>query len=439
MNKNLLNFSVAMFARIAGSGSHYITNILIAKMLLPSDAGILFIGISITLIGSTVVRLGLDNFLLKRISILSNGNSWQLANKLIKKCIIISAITGVAFVVILTSLNYLPINQLNFLDKGKEEISIMVFSIPFFAVFMLMSACFKAIEKANIGTLFESASWPGMFCLSVTSLYLLSILNTKYLSYCFLLNSIIISAFSLFLWLKVTKHRTNLSELIPVESGRTILLTSWPMMGVAVFYVLIRWSDALWVGYFLAESDVAVYTVASRTAGITAFFSAAVTAIIAPKYAIAYSQSDFDRVYRIFTRSVYLLTSLLAPIVFFLFIYSDRVMMFFSDDYVIGKSTFKISLVLQFVYAITIPIGYMVLMINMEKLYFKLMFISLVLSQTMFFLFTPNFGIEGAAWASGIAPIILNFALIIIATNRIKRKKKSNTKDAPSLNHKTPA
>ena len=78
-------------------------------------------------------------------------------------------------------------------------------------------------------------------------------------------------------------------------------------------------------------------------------------------------------------------------------------------------------------------------MINMEKLYFKLMFTSLVLSQTMFFLFTPNFGIEGAAWASGIAPIILNFALIIIATNRIKRKKKSNTKDAPSLNHNTPA
>ena len=257
-----------------------------------------------------------------------------------------------------------------------------------------------------------------MFFLAALFLYVVDGLDMSNLSVGFFINSIVIALVAAMLWhgyvpsAVVGAHKT-----IPYKA---LLLSCLPLMGMSVCHVILRWSDALWVGYFLGEADVGVYTVASRLGGVPTFLGVAISAVIAPKYSVAFSEKDYKKIGRLFYQSARMLFLILLPIVAVLVYFADIVLAEISSEYVRGENAFVISILFQALGAVTMPVGYMAIMIGLERSYFVLMLLSLVVNQAFYVTLVPSLGIEGAAIACCFPPLALNCALFCLCNNKLR-------------------
>ena len=76
MHEVFLSVVIAFLMKLAGSAINFIFNIVIARLLGGEGTGLYFMALSITLISSVIGRLGLDNALLRFISIFSANSEW---------------------------------------------------------------------------------------------------------------------------------------------------------------------------------------------------------------------------------------------------------------------------------------------------------------------------------------------------------------------------
>ena len=206
-------------------------------------------------------------------------------------------------------------------------------------------------------------------------------------------------------------------EINPLDWNYNHLKKSINMYVVNVAALLNSSVDVLIVGLLLSNSDLGVYSVASRLAILMIFLLQILNSVLRPKVAMLYHQNNFKQL-ELIIRKVTGLLSLISLLIFILFIlFGKSFLSMWGPEFVSGYTVLLILAAGQLVNVATGPVGLVLIMCGREKEVGYLSVGFLLFSVISLIVLTSNYGLIGSAISFSIMLTLENVSKVIM-TNK---------------------
>jgi len=200
---------------------------------------------------------------------------------------------------------------------------------------------------------------------------------------------------------------------------RELFSYSWPAMFTAITLGLSERVDTLMIAYFRDTIDVALYNTAYPTAALLLIVPTAILSIFLPTITGKHAKKQgIDEDYKTVTRWIMMLNLPLATLMIF---YSHELLeLLFTVKYVSAAPALSILGILFLTESLTRPSTGILLMYKRTKLILALVLLGFFVTVVLGYLLIPDYGIIGAALATGIGRLVV---LVIISTTAYKLTK----------------
>ena len=174
------------------------------------------------------------------------------------------------------------------------------------------------------------------------------------------------------------------------------------MLTSSMFYIL-QWADTLVLGIYNTSRDVGIYNIVIKISMFTGLGLFAVNSIAAPLFAEYYYSKDNKKFYNSIKQSSKLIFWSAIPILLLIICFSDKILVFFGEEYLYGKTSLLILMVGQFFSSISGSVGYILQMTGKQKTFQNIITISTIINISLNFILIPNYGLIGAAISNVIS------------------------------------
>lgn len=194
-------------------------------------------------------------------------------------------------------------------------------------------------------------------------------------------------------------------------------LISW--IGAA-FANLVPLVDRLFVGAYLAPSDVGIYQAAAQAAFVFGIVEGAFNLAIAPRISFFYQTDQSGRLSHTFRVATKWVTYGCIPFLLIFCFSPEKVLeMLYGARYVSGANPLIILSITWFLAGVASPAGMLLIFAGRQKLYSLLAAGGLGLSLILNCLLIPRFGMVGAALGTGLANLALALGSLIGVRSRL--------------------
>ena len=392
----LVGSGIALFVKVLAAGAAFIMNVVIARSLGASEAGLFLFGFTLITLFSALSRLGLDNTLVRYVAAEQSQNRASAVLGVYRKAILWVSVVSVLVACILLLLND-SLNQWLFNLKGFEKILwIMAFALPLVALYTLHAQALQGLKRIALAMLTLNVVVPlGV----LTALLVLPITNANQVAWVYVGACGCALVFGRFCWRRSAPH----AEVKPAFESRLLLSSCVPLWGVMFFSQMVQWSSQLMLGVWASTSEIALFASAQRTAMLTSFVLVAVNAIAAPRFAAMHRAGDSIGVRRTALLSVRLMMLAACPIVLFMLVFPEWLMGLFGPEFSAAAPVLMILVVGQFVNIATGSVGFLLSMTGHERQLRLNVFIGAMLGISLGLLLIPAYGILGGAIATAVA------------------------------------
>ncbi|WP_261903472.1 flippase [Vibrio fortis] len=416
-NELALKAAVALTVKVVGAAGAFLLNVVIAQFLGAEQAGYFFLAQAILVILSIFIRQGLDNALVRYIA------GYRVDNNQ-------ASIAGIYH---LALTRVLPLGMLSTIvlwfcsDWVAESVftkpplgSVLAwssFAIVPIALSQLHGFCFQGQKRIAHAMFFESAA---LSSLAILIIWIMKPVDADSTMQLYLSASIVVCGMSFLLW---NRARKPMFSRLEKNEKRRVSDTSKSLFTIVIMAQVTQWAGQLTLGAWSSAEDVALFSVAQRTAMLTAFILIAVNAIAAPKFAEAYKQGDLNQVRSVAKMSGRLMTICALPIVGFMMFFAPWLMSFFGEEFIQGADVLRILALGQFINVITGSVGYLLQMTGYEKIFRNNVITSSLITIVGSVVFIPVFGLVAAAWVTTIAIATQN----LLCVYQVKKNLGFNT------------
>ena len=201
-----------------------------------------------------------------------------------------------------------------------------------------------------------------------------------------------------------------------------IFKRSYPMALSAVAYFIMQSVDIIILTAYEGYDKVAYYSIAVKLATVTALALMSVNIVVAPKIAEIYNNNDHGKLNKLIKDSSRIIFSISIPILAILFVFSELMLSFFGENYVLAKDALSILLAAQFFSSICGPGAIYLNMTGKQQKLNKILIAGLFINVILNFVLIPSYGIEGAAIATLISMLFWNSLIVsvIYKSDKIK-------------------
>ena len=368
--------------------------LLLAYVLTPVAMGEFSVAVSAALIAATVSKFGLDAYLMRYAA----SHSQELQRVAIR-CLCVAGFGGG---IIWTLCVWAGIG----LDVGMNTATIsLLLGIPFLAMSYVLTGLLKASDFPATAVFLETGGWQSALCLLAVGMLVIGSDSLLVVAVCFTVSSVLVFA-GCFL---ATRHRifgTRVAgqDVRPISSNE--LREVLALTGLNIGNVLMRWSDTLWVAWWLGPSEVAVYTICTRLAGGIAFIDNAVNAVSAPRFAHYFERRETEVLQREFKRACFVsgVWGVVGAVVIALFgpFFLDGL----GSPYSEASDILLLAALAMAAQIVWVPIGHLSMMSGRALDHFQAIVIALLAQQLVFLLFIPKFGMMGAVFGFASSRIL---------------------------------
>ncbi|MEA3291405.1 MAG: flippase [Pseudomonadota bacterium] len=400
--KEVLHGSAVAFAvKILAAGSAFAMNVVVARKLGASEAGLFFLAFTLITIISAVSRLGLDQTFVRFISAHRVENDWSFINGLYRTGMIWSLLASLAAAFMLWSLAE-PIAVRVF---NKPEfagvLAVMAWGIPLMALYVLHTRALQGLKRIPQAMFVLSVGVPLGLAVLVFAVSPESAARTGWL---YLAAALATLAVGFYWWRQVPETNGVAGKV----DRKMILASAMPLLAVTVFQQITAWSSQVMLGAWSTSADVAVFNAAQRTAMLTSFVLVAVNSISAPKFAELYRLGQHDALRRTAKHATRLMVLLaLGPLAIML-LFPDLILWFFGEEFTRGSDALRLLAIGQFINVAAGSVGFLLSMTGREKLLRNNTFFAALLALGLGVTLIPAFGIMGAAVATACAVAAFN-------------------------------
>mgnify|MGYP001166884448 CR=1 FL=1 len=367
--------------------------------------------LSFTLLSLVVVlsRMGLDEALVKVISDLFYVNKQgEAKDAYLKSTILILLVSSFFFVLFNQSAHSIAVWFGNpMLNKAFKIVS---YAIVPYALIKLNADTLRGMKKMKafsylqVGTLF----------LVMSVFLLLGIQFIEYSEY-LPMYALFAATFTVYLVsaLLIKKH----FKVKRVETKRVKMLMkiSLPMMLTSSMFLVLSWTDNIFLGRFLSEDQVGIYFIAFKLGLIISLSLFAVNSIAAPKFSELSSDVNKLELQKLAMQSAKLNLWSSFPIFILLVVSTEWLLSLYGPSFLVAKTCVYILAIGQLYNALSGSVLSLLNMTGHERLVSRIVLSAAILNVVLNYFLIPIFesspnweGIEGAALASTICLIYWN-------------------------------
>ncbi len=402
----------ALFGSFLGKGLFFLSQVIIARCLGLECFGLYALGFTLVKICEIFARLGLNNGGMRFVSIYKDSNPAKLKAAVISATGI-SLLNGILIGAILYFLSANISTSIFHKPELQKPLQLFALGMPFIASMTVVSSLLRGFHTMKYTVYMRDVIQPVgniilIICFYLAGFELPGVISAFILSH---LAALIIGFF-------------YLNKLFPNFKARGIkanyeikelILYSIPLLFVGFLHYLLLWTGTLMLGLLGSVKDVGIYRAASQLPSLMTIFLVATNSIYAPLAANLYQNGQMQRLSSIFKTTTRWVTYVTIPIFIFLVFSSKEVMMIFGKQYV--ENGFIVLIILSFgqiVNCITGGVGWTLNMTGRQNLELINCLAMFTLNIILNLILIPQYGVIGAAVASGLSIIIINLVRVII-------------------------
>jgi len=391
-----------------GKGVNFLSQIVIARLLGTEIFGLYALGLVIFNVAQTLSVMGLSQGALRYVSIYHG----EAKTSYVKGTIIHSL--GLPFLVgsIIGVILFFGSDVLA-RAFGQPElnhiIKVIALGIPFMAAMMVSIAVTRGFKKMQYFVFVKSLFHP---ILNLALVFLFYWLGFRLLG---AISAWVLAA-ALGLLLSLYFIKKEFPKFFQVEAAfntKELVKFSAPLMMVGFLQMMFMKTDILMLGYFRSSAEVGIYNAVSQIMIPLAMVLMAFNSIFSPFVADYYNQRlmrELNNLLKIVAKWILLLT---MPIFIIIILSPKEILNFFGPEFTSGWQALLILAIFYFLSVSFGPVTETLIMTGNQYIEFANITGSLVLNIILNFLLIPNFGIEGAALATGISVFSLHIARFV--------------------------
>lgn len=405
---------LSFLLKIAGSGLAFGFSVAVARLLGAEGAGLYFLALSITVIGSVIGRMGLDNALLRFVAThAAHGESGrvQAVHALGMKLAVM--VSGILSLVGFFTAGWMAEDLFRKLELA-EPLRWMSLSILPFAILNLQAESLKGLKKVRDAMLLQSIGVPLIGLLLIWPLA--SIYAVEGVSWSYLAATILVALYGVWVW---GNSKVDKVESVPCYHLTDLWMSAKPLFITSVMNISLIWLPMLLLGMWASAAEVGIFGAATRLTQLVSFLLVSLNNVVAPKFAELHALNDLHSMGQLARRTAAILVVLASPLFFLLFTFSGETMALFGPKFAEGGTILVILLVGQVVNVITGSVGFLLMMSGNEKTIRNIAIVSALIQLVLVLMLAPLIGAIGAAIASATAMAVMHLVSVFAAYRKL--------------------
>lgn len=357
-----------------------VTTFFIAKFYGANQLGDYTYILSIITVLATFAKVGMDNGLIYVIP--------KVGNKLISFALLVNFLTSAVFILIfITTTNLTNIKVISLL--------IWMFSLESI-MFGILRAKGRIKEYYSVRVILNSIM--KLFFVLVMYFYRGAAFS----------NLVISTLIPFILTNLILLYRVKKS-IKKIEVDRKFLYYSFSMVFISVLGILMTQIDLLMIPKFLEVKELGVYKVVTQLSSMISFILVTFGSVFAPKAAELYHNNNKEALSRLYIQTTRVIFVCSLGVAFLLYISSYLILGFYGIEFLAGRQALVIRMIGQLINSSVGCIGLLIVMTGNQRVQITLNLLACVSNIVLNYILIPKFGISGAAIASVISMLIINY------------------------------
>ncbi|QQS28276.1 MAG: oligosaccharide flippase family protein [Sphingobacteriales bacterium] len=404
----------------------FLTSWIFAKLLGVDQYGLFTWFLSWLTVLGTLAVMGLELYLVKLTANYRSSNNLSLLKGAWMYAVFV-VLTVSALILLLTALLFFPLNQIFSFPLGsilansenKKLLAILLLCLPFIAISRVFEGMLRGAKFVISSQFPEMLVKPllllvlaiGCYCIGNASI---TLTQTIYLQICSIVFATLIYAFLL-----VKKFpgdffsATAKYEISPWTKGMLSFLA------VSILSIINTRADLILLGSLASPAEVGIYNIAARLADVPKTILIAANLVMAPMIADFFTRQDFNRLQKLLTKSVRLITLSAVPI-FLAFVFGGKTILSFWG--IAFKQGYFALVCMGFAQLFNLAMGSVGVVLMMTG-HQRWVSYGLALGTATGFLLNlfliPLMGLNGAAFAALASTVVWNFFLAAIVIKKL--------------------
>ncbi|MEI6261683.1 MAG: oligosaccharide flippase family protein [Deltaproteobacteria bacterium] len=395
---------LAFALKIGGSGLSFAFNVAVTRLLGAEGAGLFFLALAVTTIGSVIGRVGLDNALLRFVATRATQKDWSG----VKGVYALSMRMAVVASGVIMFVAFLVAPWMATVLFKKPELAEMLrwtsLSILPFALLNLQAESLKGLKRIGDAMTVQGIGVPFVSLLLIYPLTQAA--GVTGVAWSYAVATIMMALLGGWAW-----HRTM--AVYEVEQVPFPLQELWascrPLFVVSIMNNAVRtWGPLLILGIWAPSEEVGIFGASLRVVALTTMMLFTLNNVLAPKFAELYEKKEMTILASTARRSAMFLIVLSSPLFFILIFFPNWVMSMFGKGFREGGLILAILAMGQVVNVYAGTLGSILIVSGNEHYTQNMTLIFSGVLVTMLFSLVPAFGALGAAISIAVSGIGLS-------------------------------
>ncbi len=400
---------ISFFGSLFGAGIYGLSHLIIARFLGAELFGIYSLGFAIFGVAEILSRIGLHEGAVRYVALYLGEGDYRRAKGVVFQSITFSFIVGVAIGAILFLSSGFIAERIFHNISINNVIKLFSLGVPFGASLIVALYVTRGFQKIryfvgvrNFFNPLVNLSLIGVFYIAGFKLYgaICAWIISAVLS-------LVVTLFLINRELKVAK------DVKPLFETSKLITFSLPLSISDFLFFLIMWTDALMLGYFKTEVEVGIYRVAVQIAFILTIFLRSFVTIFAPVISDLYNRNKRQQLENLFKITAKWISFLTLPACIIVAFLARDIMALFGDKFVLGSYVLVILIVAQLIRCSIGPARHMLIMSGHHKIILFNDIAVAGINVLLNFLLIPQYGMHGAAIATGISIVLMSFVQLV--------------------------
>jgi len=385
-----------------------IIRLIIVRKWTENDYGVFSLAFSILTICWVVSTLGLQQGLIRNIAYARGREDYEKIPVYISASIWFSFITStiIGLLVFLFSEN---ISKYIFHESALvTPLQILAFIIPFTTLINVIVIVYRGFDQVKPTVYFQQILINTLF---PAFLIIMIIFDQSFINVFYALAISTVITFILLVYYSIKKIQTL--EIFSIKSlkspfSKELILFSFPLFITSIFAIIIGWADTILLGILRNATDVGLYNAALPLAQIVTFPLTALLLIYLPIFSGLFAKNKSEEIKRSYSILTKWLCYITLPFFFLLFLYPEPIItLSFGPSYTSASFALRILSLGYIVSSLTGPCGMTLIVIGKSRFVMFSWIFAAIISVGLNVTLIPIYGIDGAAFATGISIIIV--------------------------------
>jgi O-antigen/teichoic acid export membrane protein len=396
----------------------FLINVILARLLGVKDFGAYAFSLAWAGLLGVPAVMGLDNFLIRKISIYHNQREWSLMRGVLNWANKISWVSSFSLGGFAVLGALILSNQME--PAVFETFCIAMLLVPITTSTRIRQAILQGLNKITLGQMPEQIIFPILFLALSASIWLFSTENFSPQT----IMSLRVSAigitllFGLFLLKKVLPENVKLTT--PQFETKEWFQIAIPMMWMSGAHVVNSYCDSIMLGAFKGSIEVGLYTVAVSGAYLVVLILAGVSTSLSPIVAALYSEHNLEKLKEVVEKSARwaFLSGLIIGILLLIFGY--WFLLIFGKEFTQAQSAMNILVMGNIFMSLMGTTAVVLVMTQKERIAMKGFGAGAALNIVLNSFFIPKWGMEGASLATATSITLCYMYLTWVAYRELK-------------------